>query len=515
MGNTLARAPPVVATATDPPVGPPNVCYLVVGGPPIVYTGPGRGPLIFHVTVPTVAAPELIERAVAVNNLCNISQKQPVRMQQAERANPPAGFHLSFVVDTTPGIACIVDVFVSCCVEFRKGVGVVLSPFLDPATGRPLCPQHQLASARLGGGDETTHDFRVATPCLLQMLKPASRLPASGTTSVPAAPTSSATTGTAASSVGAGPSNASGSVAGGASSPASSAAAGNGPTYCPVVVRLTYMCPATLPDPPTTLPSPAENSEGMAVSGARRTGSGSDGEAAGSARGGGGGAREERDGPSFPRSEGGAADLVVPFSTPRIEGGGPAFPSGPSVVQQPQTGVQSEARQQEFFALFTFSNEAHERAVGALRSGNGAGSSAVVAIPSGTASGTNPLEELPVLTLSSARQYLQFAGEVYEVNDVFDLGGGDAAAPAPASAGASPANAEGGASAPAASPADNVVVDDGDNTCVICLTNPKNTTIIPCRHMCLCNECAPVLRNQSNKCPICRTTIEKLMTRTN
>ena len=47
---------------------------------------------------------------------------------------------------------------------------------------------------------------------------------------------------------------------------------------------------------------------------------------------------------------------------------------------------------------------------------------------------------------------------------------------------------------------------DGGRDCVICMTEPRNTTVLPCRHMCLCNSCAEVLRHQSNKCPICRSS---------
>lgn len=47
--------------------------------------------------------------------------------------------------------------------------------------------------------------------------------------------------------------------------------------------------------------------------------------------------------------------------------------------------------------------------------------------------------------------------------------------------------------------------------CVICMTEPKDTAVLPCRHMCLCSECAKQLRLQSNKCPICRQAIEELM----
>ena len=43
------------------------------------------------------------------------------------------------------------------------------------------------------------------------------------------------------------------------------------------------------------------------------------------------------------------------------------------------------------------------------------------------------------------------------------------------------------------------------------MTEPRDTTVLPCRHMSMCSECAKVLRMQSNKCPICRTSIESLL----
>jgi E3 ubiquitin-protein ligase MGRN1 len=52
---------------------------------------------------------------------------------------------------------------------------------------------------------------------------------------------------------------------------------------------------------------------------------------------------------------------------------------------------------------------------------------------------------------------------------------------------------------------------DGQGDCVICMTEPKDTTVLPCRHMCLCGECAKRLRVQTNKCPICRHPVESLL----
>lgn len=40
--------------------------------------------------------------------------------------------------------------------------------------------------------------------------------------------------------------------------------------------------------------------------------------------------------------------------------------------------------------------------------------------------------------------------------------------------------------------------------CVVCLSNPRNTILIPCRHMCICSECTEGLINIDGKCPLCR-----------
>lgn len=52
---------------------------------------------------------------------------------------------------------------------------------------------------------------------------------------------------------------------------------------------------------------------------------------------------------------------------------------------------------------------------------------------------------------------------------------------------------------------------DAGKECVICMTEPKDTAVLPCRHMCMCSECAKELRLQTNKCPICRQPIEELL----
>jgi len=47
--------------------------------------------------------------------------------------------------------------------------------------------------------------------------------------------------------------------------------------------------------------------------------------------------------------------------------------------------------------------------------------------------------------------------------------------------------------------------------CVICLTEMRDTVVIPCRHLCVCHRCAQVLRYQSNKCPICRGNVRSML----
>lgn len=34
--------------------------------------------------------------------------------------------------------------------------------------------------------------------------------------------------------------------------------------------------------------------------------------------------------------------------------------------------------------------------------------------------------------------------------------------------------------------------DAEERLCVICLVNDRDTTVLPCRHMCMCHECAQV-----------------------
>ncbi|GMF25010.1 unnamed protein product [Phytophthora fragariaefolia] len=62
----------------------------------------------------------------------------------------------------------------------------------------------------------------------------------------------------------------------------------------------------------------------------------------------------------------------------------------------------------------------------------------------------------------------------------------------------------------AQAPTEDIEIPEGAE-CIICLCEPRNTTILPCRHMCLCSECAEALRKSSSTCPICRTRVEALL----
>lgn len=98
-------------------------------------------------------------------------------------------------------------------------------------------------------------------------------------------------------------------------------------------------------------------------------------------------------------------------------------------------------------------------------------------------------------------QKLQILGHSFCVEEIYGL-----ASQSPPSSGAAPAAAVSGGSTAAA---DNL--DDGSAECVICLSQRRDTVCFPCRHLCLCSECASTFRLQSNKCPICRAPVTELM----
>lgn len=54
--------------------------------------------------------------------------------------------------------------------------------------------------------------------------------------------------------------------------------------------------------------------------------------------------------------------------------------------------------------------------------------------------------------------------------------------------------------------------DEESAECVVCMTDRRNTAVLPCRHVCLCTNCANIVRSQpASKCPICRSQVDSLM----
>ncbi|KAH9505229.1 hypothetical protein Btru_059020 [Bulinus truncatus] len=54
-------------------------------------------------------------------------------------------------------------------------------------------------------------------------------------------------------------------------------------------------------------------------------------------------------------------------------------------------------------------------------------------------------------------------------------------------------------------------IEDSGAECVICMSDMRDTLILPCRHLCLCSNCADSLRYQASMCPICRVKFRALL----
>jgi len=54
---------------------------------------------------------------------------------------------------------------------------------------------------------------------------------------------------------------------------------------------------------------------------------------------------------------------------------------------------------------------------------------------------------------------------------------------------------------------------DSQRNCVICLTEPRSTALMPCGHFCVCYECGASLRlaPARNRCPLCRREVRDIM----
>jgi hypothetical protein len=49
-----------------------------------------------------------------------------------------------------------------------------------------------------------------------------------------------------------------------------------------------------------------------------------------------------------------------------------------------------------------------------------------------------------------------------------------------------------------------------ERDCIVCLERPIGTRLLPCRHSCLCVECARTLQSQRRGCPLDRAPIERI-----
>uniref|UniRef100_A0A1I7ZEF3 RING-type E3 ubiquitin transferase n=1 Tax=Steinernema glaseri TaxID=37863 RepID=A0A1I7ZEF3_9BILA len=58
---------------------------------------------------------------------------------------------------------------------------------------------------------------------------------------------------------------------------------------------------------------------------------------------------------------------------------------------------------------------------------------------------------------------------------------------------------------------DSSAVDENGSECIICMSDVRDTVILPCRHLCICNGCAETLRYKLNNCPICRSPFRALL----
>lgn len=58
---------------------------------------------------------------------------------------------------------------------------------------------------------------------------------------------------------------------------------------------------------------------------------------------------------------------------------------------------------------------------------------------------------------------------------------------------------------------DDMTKEDAEKECVICMSNPRDTCVLPCRHVCCCAECANTLRLSTDRCPVCRKPMTEMV----
>lgn len=116
-------------------------------------------------------------------------------------------------------------------------------------------------------------------------------------------------------------------------------------------------------------------------------------------------------------------------------------------------------------------------------SATAASSSSASPEPSSSSSASSSSDANTKYEARVLRQKLLVNGSVYNVYDIFGVEADDP----------------------------SVVDSDIQASCVICMSEPRTTIVMPCRHMCLCEGCAESLKVQSVKCPICRGPVRGLL----
>jgi hypothetical protein len=117
-------------------------------------------------------------------------------------------------------------------------------------------------------------------------------------------------------------------------------------------------------------------------------------------------------------------------------------------------------------------------------------------------SSSKKLEPVDPITLQVVDQMVVGNGTVYNIQGIYGLAHSVQKEPV------REANEEGeegqGDNHAEEAGAPGLELNTDSNECVICLTDPRSVVVYPCRHACMCYDCAQALPAQNNKCPICR-----------
>lgn len=116
--------------------------------------------------------------------------------------------------------------------------------------------------------------------------------------------------------------------------------------------------------------------------------------------------------------------------------------------------------------------------------------------PSSPSAPSTPREAYQVLSSQVYLQKLEHSGQCFILHEVF---------------GAGPTNRQAGSSEATRRPSLADADAEGSPDCVICLSEPRDTAVLPCRHMCFCSYCAGIVRLQCDRCPVCRQKVHSLL----